>query len=133
MTVFKLFQNRVKRLLWCSFANVVDVYGHAIIACCQMRGTPPGPERPLFPLASSSKTKRIIYLLSIPVWRLGNLPAPDAMDVVGEPPMIDHYAAPWVAKEKYELRTDARRYSVHGSDGMLRQRVTVFCSVAVAY
>ena len=27
-----------------------------------------------------------------------------------EPPMIDHFAAPWVARERYELRADARRF-----------------------
>jgi len=27
-----------------------------------------------------------------------------------EPPMIDHYAAPWVARDRYELRPDARRF-----------------------
>ncbi|MGY4801546.1 aminotransferase class V-fold PLP-dependent enzyme [Teichococcus aerofrigidensis] len=27
-----------------------------------------------------------------------------------EPPMIDHFAAPWVAREEYRLRDDARRF-----------------------
>ncbi|ABR60063.1 aminotransferase class V-fold PLP-dependent enzyme [Sinorhizobium medicae] len=27
-----------------------------------------------------------------------------------EPPMIDHFAAPWVAPDRYELRRDARRF-----------------------
>ena len=27
-----------------------------------------------------------------------------------EPPVIDHYAAPWVAHDRYELRPDARRF-----------------------
>jgi selenocysteine lyase/cysteine desulfurase len=27
-----------------------------------------------------------------------------------EPPMIDHFAAPWVAADRYELRDDARRF-----------------------
>ena len=27
-----------------------------------------------------------------------------------EPPMIDHFAAPWVAREQYQLRDDARRF-----------------------
>ncbi|BBK36560.1 hypothetical protein STAQ_16380 [Allostella sp. ATCC 35155] len=27
-----------------------------------------------------------------------------------EPPMIDHFAAPWVAMDRYELRPDARRF-----------------------
>jgi selenocysteine lyase/cysteine desulfurase len=27
-----------------------------------------------------------------------------------EPPMLDHYAAPWVARDRYELRPDARRF-----------------------
>jgi cysteine desulfurase/selenocysteine lyase len=27
-----------------------------------------------------------------------------------EPPMIDHFAAPWVARDRYELRDDARRF-----------------------
>lgn len=27
-----------------------------------------------------------------------------------EPPLIDHFAAEWVAKDRYELRPDARRY-----------------------
>jgi cysteine desulfurase/selenocysteine lyase len=27
-----------------------------------------------------------------------------------EPPMIDHYAAPWAARDRYELRPDARRF-----------------------
>ena len=27
-----------------------------------------------------------------------------------EPPMIDHYAAPWVARDQYKLREDARRF-----------------------
>ncbi|HEX2529190.1 MAG TPA: aminotransferase class V-fold PLP-dependent enzyme [Geminicoccus sp.] len=27
-----------------------------------------------------------------------------------EPPMIDHFAAPWVATDRYELRSDARRF-----------------------
>eukprot|EP00903_Cladosiphon_okamuranus_P009577 g9119.t1 len=34
----------------------------------------------------------------------------EAMDAVGEPPMIDHYAAPWVGTARYELRSDARRF-----------------------
>jgi len=27
-----------------------------------------------------------------------------------EPPMLDHFAAPWVASDKYEVRPDARRF-----------------------
>ncbi|MET4259959.1 cysteine desulfurase/selenocysteine lyase [Bradyrhizobium sp. S3.12.5] len=27
-----------------------------------------------------------------------------------EPPMIDHFAAPWVSRERYQLRDDARRF-----------------------
>ena len=27
-----------------------------------------------------------------------------------DPPMIDHFAAPWVARDRYELRDDARRF-----------------------
>lgn len=27
-----------------------------------------------------------------------------------EPPMLDHFAAPWVARDAYELRADARRF-----------------------
>ena len=27
-----------------------------------------------------------------------------------EPPMIDHFAAPWVARDRYQLRGDARRF-----------------------
>ena len=27
-----------------------------------------------------------------------------------EPPMIDHFAAPWVARDRYQLRDDARRF-----------------------
>jgi cysteine desulfurase/selenocysteine lyase len=27
-----------------------------------------------------------------------------------EPPMIDHHAAPWVARDRYQLRDDARRF-----------------------
>ncbi len=27
-----------------------------------------------------------------------------------EPPMIDHFAAPWVTRDRYELRDDARRF-----------------------
>ncbi|MDQ3412934.1 MAG: aminotransferase class V-fold PLP-dependent enzyme [Chloroflexota bacterium] len=27
-----------------------------------------------------------------------------------EPPMIDHFSAPWVARDRYELRPDARRF-----------------------
>lgn len=27
-----------------------------------------------------------------------------------EPPMIDHFAAPWVSRDRYELRDDARRF-----------------------
>jgi cysteine desulfurase/selenocysteine lyase len=27
-----------------------------------------------------------------------------------EPPMIDHYAAPWVSRDRYELRPDTRRF-----------------------
>lgn len=27
-----------------------------------------------------------------------------------EPPMLDHFAAPWVAHDRYELRADARRF-----------------------
>eukprot|EP00904_Undaria_pinnatifida_P009976 jgi/Undpi1/6108/HiC_scaffold_20.g08593.m1 len=34
----------------------------------------------------------------------------EAMGSIGEPPMIDHHAAPWVATERYELRADARRF-----------------------
>lgn len=47
--------------------------------------------------------------LPTPIWLLLTPHIPEAMDTIGEPPMIDHYAAPWVAKEKYELRKDARR------------------------
>ncbi|CAM9601046.1 unnamed protein product, partial [Hapterophycus canaliculatus] len=32
----------------------------------------------------------------------------EAMAMIGEPPMIDHYAAPWVDNARYELRSDAR-------------------------
>ncbi|CAM9668653.1 unnamed protein product [Scytosiphon promiscuus] len=34
----------------------------------------------------------------------------EAMAMIGEPPMIDHYAAPWVDDARYELRPDARRF-----------------------
>eukprot|EP00752_Nemacystus_decipiens_P010194 g9084.t1 len=34
----------------------------------------------------------------------------EAMATIGEPPMIDHYAAPWVETARYELRPDARRF-----------------------
>jgi len=37
-----------------------------------------------------------------------------------EPVMIDHFAAPWVAKDKYQLRDDARRFETWENSYALR-------------
>lgn len=46
-----------------------------------------------------------------------------------EPAMIDHFAAPWVAVDRYELRSDARRFETWENSYALRAGL----GVAVAY
>ncbi|HMB76770.1 MAG TPA: aminotransferase class V-fold PLP-dependent enzyme, partial [Kiloniellaceae bacterium] len=47
-----------------------------------------------------------------------------------EPAMIDHFAAPWVAKDRYDLRPDARRFETWENSYVLRAGLGAAASYA---
>jgi cysteine desulfurase / selenocysteine lyase len=49
-----------------------------------------------------------------------------------EPPMIDHFAAPWVARDRYELRDDARRFETWENNYAARMGLGVAVDYALA-
>ena len=49
-----------------------------------------------------------------------------------EPPMIDHFAAPWVASDRYQLRTDARRFETWENNYAARLGLGVAIDYALA-
>lgn len=49
-----------------------------------------------------------------------------------EPPMIDHSGAPWVARDRYELRDDARRFETWESNHAARLGLGVAVDYALA-
>jgi cysteine desulfurase/selenocysteine lyase len=49
-----------------------------------------------------------------------------------EPPVIDHFAAPWVAADRYELRTDARRFETWENNYAARLGLGVAIDYALA-
>ncbi len=49
-----------------------------------------------------------------------------------EPAMIDHFAAPWVATDRYELRNDARRFETWENSYALRAGLGVAVQYAMA-
>jgi selenocysteine lyase/cysteine desulfurase len=49
-----------------------------------------------------------------------------------EPPMIDHFAAPWVAADRYELRDDARRFETWENNYAARLGLGVAADYALA-
>jgi len=49
-----------------------------------------------------------------------------------EPPMIDHFAAPWVAADRYELRDDARRFESWENNYAARAGLGVAVDYALA-
>lgn len=49
-----------------------------------------------------------------------------------EPPMIDHYSAPWVARDRYELRPDARRFETWENNYAARMGLGVAVDYALA-
>jgi cysteine desulfurase / selenocysteine lyase len=49
-----------------------------------------------------------------------------------EPPLIDHFGAPWVAPDRYELRTDARRFETWESNCAARLGLGVAVDYALA-
>jgi len=49
-----------------------------------------------------------------------------------EPPMIDHFAAPWVARDRYELRDDARRFETWENNYAARAGLGVAVDYALA-
>ncbi|QCI69178.1 aminotransferase class V-fold PLP-dependent enzyme [Phreatobacter stygius] len=49
-----------------------------------------------------------------------------------EPPMIDHFAAVWVARDRYELRTDARRFETWENNYAARMGLGVAVDYALA-
>jgi selenocysteine lyase/cysteine desulfurase len=49
-----------------------------------------------------------------------------------EPPMIDHFAAPWVARDRYELRPDARRFETWENNYAARAGLGVAVDYALA-
>ena len=49
-----------------------------------------------------------------------------------EPPMIDHFAAPWVAPDRYELRDDARRFETWENNYAARLGLGVAVDYALA-
>ncbi len=48
-----------------------------------------------------------------------------------EPVMIDHFAAPWVSREAYELRPDARRFESWENNYALRAGLKAACDYAL--
>jgi selenocysteine lyase/cysteine desulfurase len=49
-----------------------------------------------------------------------------------EPAMIDHFAAPWITKDRYELRNDARRFETWENSYALRAGLGVAVEYAAA-
>ena len=49
-----------------------------------------------------------------------------------EPPMIDHFAAPWVARDRYQLRADARRFETWENNYAARAGLGVAVDYALA-
>ncbi len=49
-----------------------------------------------------------------------------------EPPMIDHFAAPWVARDRYALRDDARRFETWENNYAARLGLGVAVDYALA-
>src|SRR6266702_8919401 len=49
-----------------------------------------------------------------------------------EPPLIDHFAAPWVAADRYELRPDARRFETWENNYAARLGLGVAVDYALA-
>jgi selenocysteine lyase/cysteine desulfurase len=49
-----------------------------------------------------------------------------------EPPVIDHFAAPWVARDKYQLRDDARRFETWENNYAARLGLGVAIDYALA-
>jgi cysteine desulfurase / selenocysteine lyase len=49
-----------------------------------------------------------------------------------EPPMIDHFAAPWVARDRYELRADARRFETWENNYAARMGLGVAVDYALS-
>jgi cysteine desulfurase/selenocysteine lyase len=49
-----------------------------------------------------------------------------------EPPMIDHFAAPWVARDQYRLRDDARRFETWENNYAARLGLGVAVDYALA-
>lgn len=49
-----------------------------------------------------------------------------------EPPMIDHYSAPWAARDRYELRPDARRFETWENNYAARMGLGVAVDYALA-
>jgi selenocysteine lyase/cysteine desulfurase len=49
-----------------------------------------------------------------------------------EPPMIDHFAAPWVARDRYKLRDDARRFETWENNYAARLGLGVAVDYALA-
>ncbi len=49
-----------------------------------------------------------------------------------EPPVIDHFAAPWVAPDRYELRPDARRFETWESNHAARLGLGVAIDYALS-
>jgi cysteine desulfurase / selenocysteine lyase len=49
-----------------------------------------------------------------------------------EPPVIDHFAAPWVAADRYELRADARRFETWENNYAARLGLGVAIDYALA-
>jgi cysteine desulfurase / selenocysteine lyase len=49
-----------------------------------------------------------------------------------EPPLIDHFGAPWVAADRYELRTDARRFETWENNYAARLGLGVAVDYALA-
>ena len=55
----------------------------------------------------------------------------DALDRL-EPPMIDHFGAPWVAPDRYRLRDDARRFETWENNYAARLGLGVAVDYALA-
>src|SRR5262249_61316015 len=48
------------------------------------------------------------------------------------PPMIDHFAAPWVPPDRYELRSDARRFEAWENNYAARLGLGIAIDYALA-